>query len=67
LRRLFHAEGVRVQIDQRDWGLLAGMGAAVPRADFAIAGISTFAQATALCTEMAAASGAEYTLADLLC
>jgi len=54
---LFEAEGVKPDIDAIDWGIIAdGEGA-----------VESFSQATTLCSDMAAASGANYNVGDPVC
>ena len=66
LRWLFKAQNIRVKVDEPDWGLLAGMGLGATKG-LKAAGITNYAEAKDACAAVAAATGAEYELDELVC
>ena len=57
---------MKPDIDAIDWSIITDMGQG-DRAERGAANIESFSQATTLCSAMAAASGAEYNVDDLVC
>ena len=53
-------------MDEPDWGLLAGMGLGATKG-LKAAGITNYAEAKDACAAVAAATGAEYELDELVC
>ena len=68
LRWLFQAEGLNIEVDKDDWGLLSRMGSGAEEG-LKAAGIQNYADAVAACQVVApyaAAPGARYNMDDLV-